>query len=280
MQKLLRKALPWAVLTLMVSLVFADCLDALLYIVCALLVAGVVSIAILYVKLWKFNRCHCQLKKQAEEVVAPELEHVKGNSLKKQMVKRKLIREYVEEHSKNDVIAIKNIKDWLSSLKWSVAIICFPGIPIMLLLAFILAFGFDTQSRVPAKIDYHSADDLRKVTGVEFPDIVPVDSFYSDGGLAAYNTQVKFVPLKPLDKEFFHRLDRACKTDSCCWKKELDGYHYYILPDSMPLDRTKGMHWRMVEVDGKKVPDWDGTYISVFVPIKGDTITLNDGWTR
>lgn len=34
------------------------------------------------------------------------------------------------------------------------------------------------------------------------------------------------------------------------------------------------MHWRMVDVDGKKVPDWDGTYISVFVPIKGDTIIL------
>lgn len=115
---------------------------------------------------------------------------------------------------------------------------------------------------------------------MEFPEIVPVDSIYSDGGLAGYNTNIKFIPVKPLDKDFFYRLDQACKTDSCCWRKDSTGYFYDIYPEAIPFDRTKGMHWRMVDVDGKKVPDWDGTYISVFVPIKGDTIILNDGWTR
>ena len=36
------------------------------------------------------------LKKQAEEAVAPELEKVKGNWLKKEMIKRRLVREYVK----------------------------------------------------------------------------------------------------------------------------------------------------------------------------------------
>ena len=51
-----------------------------------------------------------------------------------------------------------------------------------------------------------------------------------------------------------------------------------------PLDRTKGSHRRTVEVENedgtkKRVPDWDGDYVSVFIPLKGDTITLEDGWT-
>lgn len=280
MQKFLRKALPWAVLLLIVSLKFIDWADAFIYIILALFIVGIVSIVVLHVKLWMFNRHLCSLKKLAEGAVAPELENVKGNSLKKQMVKRKLIKEYVAKHSQNDSIAVKNIKDWLSSLKWSVGIICIPAIPIILLMAILGTCDIGTQSYTLKNIDYHNADDLRKVTGVEFPDVVPVDSFYADGGLAGYGTQVKFAPLKPLDKAFFHRLDRACKTDPCCWKKESDGYHYNIYPDALPVDRTKGVHQRMVEVDGQQVPDWDGTYISVFVPIKGNTIILNYGWTR
>lgn len=134
---------------------------------------------------------------------------------------------------------------------------------------------------VTTSIDYHNADDLRKVTGVEFPEIVPVDSLYSDGGLAGYNTNVEFVSVKPLDKEFYCRLDQACKTDSCCWTKDPSGYRYEIYPEAIPFDRTKGMHRRMVDDGhGNKVSDWDGSYISVFVPIKGDTIILNYGWTR
>lgn len=131
---------------------------------------------------------------------------------------------------------------------------------------------------VPTSIDYHNADDLRKVTGVEFPEIVPVDSLYSNGGMAYCKTIVKFVPVKPLDKDFFYRLDQACKTDSCCWTKDPSGYRYEIYPEAIPFDRMKGMHRRMVDVNGKKVPDYDGICISVFVPIEGDTIILVDGF--
>lgn len=248
---------------------------------------GAVCIVVLCVKLHKLQKQKeehlCLLKKQAEEAVVPELEKVKGNSLKKEMIKRRLVREYIKKNSDDcseEKIAIGNIKDWLSSLKWSFGII---AMPILLIIPIILFGGvlalFDGTG-VPTRIDYHNADDLRKVTGVEFPEIVPVDSFCSDRGLGGYETQIAFVPAKPLDKDFFYRLDQACKTDSCCWKKDSTGYRYDIYPEAIPFDRTKGMHRRMVDVDGKKVPDWDGTYISVFVPIEGDTIILNDGWIR
>lgn len=288
MQKFIRIALPWVCIAVMVWCLFFDGIN---YLDWTWLVGvagiGVVCYIGLYVKLHKLQKQKeehlCLLKKQAEEAVVPELEKVKGNSLKKEMIKRRLVREYIKKNSDDcseEKIAIGNIKDWLSSLKWSFGII---AMPILLIIPIILFGGvlalFDGTG-VPTRIDYHNADDLRKVTGVEFPEIVPVDSFFSDRGLGGYETQIAFVPAKPLDKDFFYRLDQACKTDSCCWRKDSTGYFYDIYPEAIPFDRTKGMHRRMVDVDGKKVPDWDGSYISVFVPIKGDTIILNDGWTR
>lgn len=290
MQKFIRIALPLVYFAVMVWYLFFDGID---YLNWKWLVGGVAGIGAvcyigLYVKLHKLQKQKeehlCLLKKQAEEAVVPELEKVKGNSLKKEMVKRRLVREYIKKNSDDsskEKIAIGNIKDWLSSLKRCFYITCIIALPILLIiLLFAFAFGTSGGTYVPSQIDYHNADDLRKVTGVEFPEIVPVDSFCSDGGLAGYETQIAFVPAKPLDKDFFYRLDQACKTDSCCWKKDSTGYRYDIYPEAIPFDRTKGMHRRMVDVDGKKVPDWDGTYISVFVPIEGDTIILNDGWTR
>lgn len=286
MHKFIRIALPCVVyFAVMVWYLFFDGVDLGLDGLIGVIGIGAVCIAVLYVKLHKLQKQKeehlCLLKKQAEEAVAPELEKVKGNSLKKEMIKRRLVREYIERNSDDcseENIAIGNIKDWLSSLKWSFGIII-ATMPIQLIILFAVALAPDGTA-VPTHIDYHNADDLQKVTGVEFPEIIPVDSIYSDGGLAAYNTNIKFIPAKPLDKDFFYRLDQACKTDSCCWRKDSTGYFYDIYPEAIPLDRTKGMHRRMVDVDGKKVPDWDGTYISVFVPIEGDTIILNDGWTR
>lgn len=288
MQKFIRIALPLVCFAVMVWYLFFDGID---YLDWKWLVGGVAGIGAvcyigLYVKLHKLQKQKeehlCLLKKQAEEAVVPELEKVKGNSLKKEMIKRRLVREYIKKNSDDcseEKIAIGNIKDWLSSLKWSFGII---AMPILLIIPIILFGGvlalFDGTG-VPTRIDYHNADDLRKVTGVEFPEIVPVDSFCSDRGLGGYETQIAFVPAKPLDKDFFYRLDQACKTDSCCWRKDSIGYFYHIYPEAIPFDRTKGMHRRMVDVDGKKVPDWDGTYISVFVPIEGDTIILSDGST-
>ena len=298
MQKFIRIALPWICIAVMVWCLFFDGIN---YLDWTWLVGvagiGVVCYIGLYVKLHKLQKQlqkqkeeHlCLLKKQAEEAeeaVAPELEKVKGNSLKKEMIKRRLVREYIERNSDDcseENIAIENIKGWLSSLIWSLGIII--AMPMLLMIILFVGLGLvgtclSDGTGVPTHIDYHNADDLQKVTGVEFPEIVPVDSFCSDGGLAGYETQIKFVPAKPLDKDFFYRLDQACKTDSCCWRKDSTGYFYDIYPEAIPFDRTKGMHRRMVDVDGKKVPDWDGSYISVFVPIKGDTIILNDGWTR
>ena len=290
MQKFIRIALPCVCFAVMVWYLFFDGID---YLNWKWLVGGVAGIGAvcyigLYVKLHKLQKQKeehlCLLKKQAEEAVAPELEKVKGNSLKKEMIKRRLVREYIKKNSDDcskENIAIENIKGWLSSLKRCFYITCIIALPILLIiLLFAFAFGTSGGTYVPSQIDYHNADDLRKVTGVEFPEIVPVDSFCSDRGLGGYETQIAFVPAKPLDKDFFYRLDQACKTDSCCWRKDSIGYFYHIYPEAIPFDRTKGMHRRMVDVDGKKVPDWDGTYISVFVPIEGDTIILNDGWTR
>ena len=298
MQKFIRIALPWICIAVMVWCLFFDGIN---YLDWTWLVGvagiGVVCYIGLYVKLHKLQKQlqkqkeeHlCLLKKQAEEAeeaVAPELEKVKGNSLKKEMIKRRLVREYIERNSDDcseENIAIENIKGWLSSLIWSLGIII--AMPMLLMIILFVGLGLvgtclSDGTGVPTHIDYHNADDLQKVTGVEFPEIVPVDSIRSDGGLAGYNTNIKFIPVKPLDKDFFYRLDQACKTDSCCWRKDSTGYFYDIYPEAIPFDRTKGMHRRMVDVDGKKVPDWDGSYISVFVPIKGDTIILNDGWTR
>ena len=272
MQKFIRIALPWVCLAVFIGCVKYD-ID-LRWLIGAAGICGV-SYVILYVKLHNIEHRN-QLK--AEEAAASELERVKGNSLKKEMVKHRLLREYAKKLSEN-CVAIENIKGWLSSLKWSLCII---GLPLLLVvpLHFVANVFSGGGTYVPTSIDYHNADDLRKVTGVEFPEIVPVDSLYSDGGLANYKTIVKFVPVKPLDKDFFNRLDQACKTDSCCWTKDPLGYRYEIYPEAIPFDRTKGMHRRMVDVDGKKVPDWDGTYIYVFVPIEGDTIILDDGWIR
>lgn len=299
MQKFIRIALPWICIAVMVWCLFFDGIN---YLDWTWLVGvagiGVVCYIGLYVKFHKLQQKQeehlCLLKKQeeeAEEAVAPELEKVKGNSLKKEMIKRRLVREYIERNSDDcseENIAIENIKGWLSSLIWSLGIIIAMPMLLIIILLFVGLVGLvgsclSDGTGVPTHIDYHNADDLRKVTGVEFPEIVPVDSIRSDGGLAGYNTNIKFIPVKPLDKDFFCRLDQACKTDSCCWRKDSTGYFYDIYPEyteAIPFDRTKGMHRRMVDVDGKKVPDWDGTYISVFVPIKGDTIILNDGYTR
>lgn len=254
---------------------------------------GAVCIVVLCMKLHKLQQKQkeehlCLLKKQAEEAVAPEMEKVKGNSLKKEMIKRRLVREYIKKNSDNcseENIAIRNIKGWLSSLIWSLGIIIAMPMLLIIILLFVGLVGLvgsclSDGTGVPTQMDYHNADDLQKVTGVEFPEIVPVDSFCSDKGLGGYETQIAFVPAKPLDKDFFYRLDQACKTDSCCWSKDSTGYYYSIYPEAIPFDRTKGMHRRMVDVDGKKVPDWDGSYISVFVPIEGDTIILDDGYTR
>ena len=280
MQKLIRIALPLAYIAVIIWYLF---FGGFSYVDWKWLIGaagiGAVCFVVLYVFLHKMlGKREEHLSQLAEEAVAPELETVKGNCLKKEMVKRRSVKEDIKRNSDDcskEKIAIENIKGWLSSLKRCFYITCLITLALPILLIFAFAPGISDD--VTTQNDYHNADDLRKVTGVEFPEIVPVDSVCLYGELG-YEIRIEFVPTKPLDKDFFCRLDQACKTDSCCWEKQSVGYLYHIYPEAIPFDRTKGMHRRMVDVDGEKVPDWDGAFISVFVPIKGDTIILSDGW--
>lgn len=96
---------------------------------------GAVCLAILFVKehnmLGKREEYYNQLKMQAEEAVAPELEKVKGNSLKKDMIKRRLVREYLEKHTDYCDDSIRNVQCWGSSVKWSLFVLCSPLMPII-----------------------------------------------------------------------------------------------------------------------------------------------------
>lgn len=166
--------------------------------------------------------------------------------------------------------------EWKSRL---LALISPLGLYIILMIVLLIAFC-NNENGVPSETPYHTAYDLQKATGVEFPEVVPVDSMWHDDFCNNY-VRVKFVPKRPLTKKFFRKLDRACKDDSCCWRKnEKDSCYYYDIYPERPLDRTKGSHIRMVDWDGKSVPDWDGDYVSVVVPFKGDTIIIEDGWVR
>ena len=99
-------------------------------------------------------------------------------------------------------------------------------------------------------------------------------------------------------EDFFKRLEHACQTDSTHWGLRTGSigdyfyrgtgeptnegesmYSYFIYPDQIPVDRSRGMCDRMVTLgDGTIVDEWDGSFISV--EIQKDTIVLRDGWLR
>jgi hypothetical protein len=131
--------------------------------------------------------------------------------------------------------------------------------------------------------DYHTAEDFRKLTGVEFPELEMVDSLYYDENIIRANTwnEYKFVAKDSLDNTFYRRLNQACEADPSHWSydKERNVYSYWIYPDQHPVDRSRGMCDRMVTMDdGNLVNDWDGDFISV--EIQTDTIVLRKGWLR
>lgn len=163
-------------------------------------------------------------------------------------------------------------------LKASLLSIISPPVFLIFLIIGLVAMIEGSYDGVPASIPYHTAADLKTITGVDFPDVHPVDSTYHDD-FCIQETTIKFVPRRPLSKAFYSKLRQACAADPCCWNKEDDGYRYYILPER-PINRPKGTHHRLVEVDGEMVRDWDGDFIEVFVPLKGDTIYVKDGWAR
>lgn len=182
--------------------------------------------------------------------------------------------------------------DLIKSALWGGGIAAVMTIPICLIGGAMVS-EINTK---PTTVEYHNAKDLEKATGVEFPEVIPVDSTYHDDWNNSY-TEVKFIAPHGLKKSFYRRLDKACKDDSLLWIKiagtktindeafwhksvgdslRADGYYYYVLPSRIPFNRLKGDSWRMKNGS----PDWDGDYISVFVPINGDTITVVDGWAR
>ena len=169
-------------------------------------------------------------------------------------------------------------KKWGPLKRWLLVLFS-PCVLSVFIFLFVLNYAmFQPASGIPTSIPYHNAADLRRITGVNFPDVIPVDSFYNED----FNTsevEIKFVTRKPIQKSFFDQLKRACASDPCCWKKENEGYQYYILPER-PINRLKGTHRRKVEIDGEMTDDWDGDFVSVFVPFKGDTIYVKDGWCR
>ena len=163
-------------------------------------------------------------------------------------------------------------------VRWIIAFMAPP-----MLVFYAMVYGFSSLGpHAPEVARYHDAADLQKATGVEFPEVTLVDSI-SYEGITGYMEVEKFVPVKPLTKSFFKRLNKACIEDSCCWRKDEDGYHYYILNEctSEPFDRTKGMHSRKVDNEN----DWEydgGPFIEVKLeaPLKGDTITITYGWGK
>ena len=126
-------------------------------------VVGGVCWIVLYVKQHKMlGKRDAQRKKQMEEAieaVAPELEKVKGNSLKKELVKRRMVREYLEKNTDyyakvDDNDAIRKVQDWISSVGWSIYLLILPfgwiivwGI-ILLLLALLFYWSFPIQMAI------------------------------------------------------------------------------------------------------------------------------------
>lgn len=159
MQKFIRIALPLVCFAVIVWCCWGGGLDYLdwkwLVVVAGI---GAVCLAILFVKehnmLGKREEYYNQLKMQAEEAVAPELEKVKGNSLKKDMIKRRLVREYLEKHTDYCDDSIRNVQCWGSSVKWSLYWLCLPFASIIIwvivaiLMVLLFYWSFSTEMAI------------------------------------------------------------------------------------------------------------------------------------
>lgn len=168
MQKFIRIALPWVCFAV---IIWWYCFNGFQYINWKWLVGvagiGVVCYIGLYVKFHKLLQKQkeehlCQLKKQAkqaEEAVAPELEKVKGNRLKKEMIKRRMVKEYLEKNTDYyanayDNNAISKVQDWISSLWWSLYWLCLPFASIIIwvivaiLMALLFYWSFSTEMAI------------------------------------------------------------------------------------------------------------------------------------
>ena len=164
MQKFIRIALPCVCFAVFI---WWCCFNGFQYIHWKWLIwaAGIGAVCYigLYVKLHKLQKQKeehlCLLKKQAEEAVAPELEKVKGNWLKKEMIKRRMVKEYLEKNTDYyanayDNNAISKVQDWISSLWWSLCCLCLPFASIIIwvivaiLMALLFCWSFSTEMAI------------------------------------------------------------------------------------------------------------------------------------
>lgn len=164
MQKFIRIALPCVCFAV---IIWWCCFNGFQYInwKWLILAAGIGAVCYigLYVKLHKLQKQKeehlCLLKKQAEEAVAPELEKVKGNWLKKDMIKRRMVKEYLEKNTDYyanayDNNAISKVQDWISSLWWSLYLLCLPFASIIIwvivaiLMALLFYWSFSTEMAI------------------------------------------------------------------------------------------------------------------------------------
>lgn len=164
MQKFIRIALPCVCFAV---IIWWCCFNGFQYInwKWLILAAGIGAVCYigLYVKLHKLQKQKeehlCLLKKQAEEAVAPELEKVKGNWLKKEMIKRRMVKEYLEKNTNYyanayDNNAISKVQDWISSLWWSLYLLCLPFASIIIwvivaiLMALLFYWSFSTEMAI------------------------------------------------------------------------------------------------------------------------------------
>lgn len=154
MQKFIRIALPCVCFAV---IIWWCCFNGFQYIhwKWLILAAGIggICIAALYVKLHKMlGKSEERRKKQMEEsieAIAPELEKIKGNWLKKKMIKRRMVKEYLEKNTDYyanayDNNAISKVQDWISSLWWSLCWLCLPfaSIIILVIVAILMALLF------------------------------------------------------------------------------------------------------------------------------------------
>ena len=196
------------------------------------------------------------------------------------------------------VVAVCSLakKEWRSKGKW---LLCWALFPISLIIrpqrlgivkswmvflvspfmlyVYYLVFAFALWSvamknyYVPKSIPYHTADDLKKVTGVEFPEVIAVDStLFDDPGIGMW-----FVMKDESRQAFYGRLDRACRDDTCCWHRDSLGYRYCIVNPERPIDRTQGTHIRK-EAENEEDNIWIDR-VEVFVPLDNDTIYVYEG---
>lgn len=138
-----------------------------------------------------------------------------------------------------------------------------------MLLAYFIAFMFwimylifSDRYAIPESIfyyyNYYNGDGFKRVTGVTFPDVIPVDSI-SHETFGLEETIIKFVPKDTVPPSFYQDLEKACYENSSCWRKDSLKYYYsfHIATDS--------------------TYDSPHRYIIISVPLSGDTISFING---